>query len=162
MSIYGRPEHKYPGIKAIGPAWIRCSGKLFILKQLIYITQYLQNRKQADFYLFYRNKLFIILQKPQRSTYKCVCIQEHTFAVLGKSPAMELREGDPQFRTSQPGEMSLVSTVQNIYHNNLIKHIRQGQPRQCMEIVCDKNAIIVAMEYYESLLSMHVFKLLHF
>lgn len=61
-------------------------------------------------------------------THKCVSIQEDTFAVLGQSPAVDLGEGDAELRTSQQGQVELVLTVHHIHHDDLVKHILQGEP----------------------------------
>lgn len=54
--------------------------------------------------------------------HHCVCIHEHTLAVLSESPTVQLCKRYPQVRTFHEGQVSRVSRVHHVHHTHLIEN----------------------------------------
>lgn len=62
------------------------------------------------------------------STHQSVCIHEDTFAVMSKSPAMELSEGYTQFWPLHQSQVDWVSAVKHTHLDHLIKYAAEDWP----------------------------------
>lgn len=58
----------------------------------------------------------------QCAPHQRVCVHEHTLAVVGQSPAVQLGERHSQVRTLHQGQMSHVTRVHNVHHTDLVKN----------------------------------------
>lgn len=68
------------------------------------------------------------LQAGKKFTHECVCVQKDTFAVLGQCPAVDFGKGDAKLRTSQQGQVHIVSAVHQVDLDDLVKHVIEGDP----------------------------------
>ena len=57
--------------------------------------------------------------------YHCVSVQEYTFGVLNKTPAMQLCEGYAKLWSFQQGQIDLIFTVKQSNIHHLVKGLVQ-------------------------------------